>query len=128
MSDMEDLVRNPNNAEDFLKFISYNGYQYLYEMTAQLSLFVENSFLKNLFDKGSQAMDKVQLLVVGCFATRAYTLYGDMNDNTELEYPSADDELFASTSSSNTKTTPKPVLETPPILPDVGRLKSCLIM
>ncbi|PKY58132.1 hypothetical protein RhiirA4_479786 [Rhizophagus irregularis] len=35
------------------------------------------------------------------------------------KYPSVDDELFISTSSSNTKITPNPVVETPPILPDV---------
>ncbi|EXX77009.1 hypothetical protein GLOIN_2v1824252 [Rhizophagus irregularis DAOM 181602=DAOM 197198] len=77
-------------------------------------------------------MDKAQLLVETFgethyalskswdkFATRAYTLYGDMGDDTESECPSAYDELFTSTSSSNTKTTPNPVLETPPILPDV---------
>ncbi|PKY21248.1 hypothetical protein RhiirB3_434780 [Rhizophagus irregularis] len=53
------------------------------------------------------------------FATHAYTLYGDMGDVTESECSSADDELFTSTSSSNMKTTPNPVLEMPPILPDV---------
>ncbi|PKY57417.1 hypothetical protein RhiirA4_509894, partial [Rhizophagus irregularis] len=53
------------------------------------------------------------------FATRAYTLYGDMGDDTESECPSADDELFVSTSSSNVKISPNPVIETPPILPDV---------
>ncbi|PKY53870.1 hypothetical protein RhiirA4_472318, partial [Rhizophagus irregularis] len=63
MSDIGDLVRNPNNAEDFLKFISYNGLQYIHEVTAQLSSFVENGFLKTLFDKSSQAMNKAQLLV-----------------------------------------------------------------
>ncbi|POG57747.1 hypothetical protein GLOIN_2v1824252 [Rhizophagus irregularis DAOM 181602=DAOM 197198] len=136
MSNIRDLVRNKNCAEDFLKFISYNGYQYLHEVTAELSLFVENGFLKTLFDKSPQAMDKAQLLVETFgesanpnnfsiqaqwdkFATCAYTLYGDMGDDTELEYLSADDELFTSTSSSNMKTTPNPVLETPPILPDV---------
>ncbi|PKY36513.1 hypothetical protein RhiirB3_459293 [Rhizophagus irregularis] len=31
----------------------------------------------------------------------------------------ADDELFTSTSSSNMKTTPNPVLEMPPILPNM---------
>ncbi|PKC60193.1 hypothetical protein RhiirA1_445058 [Rhizophagus irregularis] len=40
------------------------------------------------------------------FATRAYTLYSDMGDDTESECPSADEELFTSTSSSNTITTP----------------------
>ncbi|PKC00937.1 hypothetical protein RhiirA5_504895 [Rhizophagus irregularis] len=136
MSNIGDLVRNKNCAEDFLKFISYNGYQYLHEVTAELSLFVENGFLKTLFDKSPQAMDKAQLLVETFgksanpnnfsiqaqwdkFATCAYTLYGDMGVDTELEYLSADDELFTSTSSSNMKTTPNPVLETPPILPDV---------
>ncbi|PKY21250.1 hypothetical protein RhiirB3_434783 [Rhizophagus irregularis] len=52
----------------------------------ELNSFVENGFLKTLFDKSPQAMDKAQLLV----------------------------EI-----SSNMKTTPNPVLETPPILPDV---------
>ncbi|PKY61523.1 hypothetical protein RhiirA4_522631, partial [Rhizophagus irregularis] len=147
----DDSVRNPNNAEDFLKFISYNGDMFLHGVIAQLSSFVENGFLKTLFDKSLQAMDKAQLLVETfgeCanpnnftlqakatniqpttlslifsiallassrawdnFSTRAYTLYGDMGDDTESECPSADDELFTSTSSSNTK-------KTPPILPD----------
>ncbi|PKC01681.1 hypothetical protein RhiirA5_402719 [Rhizophagus irregularis] len=40
------------------------------------------------------------------FATRAYTLYSDMGDDTESECSSADEELFTSTSSSNTITTP----------------------
>ncbi|CAB4410476.1 unnamed protein product [Rhizophagus irregularis] len=89
MSNMGDLVRNPNNAEDFLQFISSTGY-------GQSSTSSRNSF-----------------------AARAYHLYGDMGDDTESECPSVDDELFTSTSSSNVKTTPNPVLETPPILPDV---------
>ena len=42
-----------------------------------------------------------------------------MGNDTESEGPSVDDELFASTSSSNINTTPNPVLEMPPILPDV---------
>ncbi|PKY62923.1 hypothetical protein RhiirA4_490366 [Rhizophagus irregularis] len=63
MSNIGDLVRNPNSAEDFLKFILYNGYQYLHEVTAELGSFVKNGFLKALFDKGPQAMDKAQLLV-----------------------------------------------------------------
>ncbi|PKY50773.1 hypothetical protein RhiirA4_467419 [Rhizophagus irregularis] len=159
MSNMGDSVRNPNNAEDFLKFISYNGDMFLHRVIAQFSSFVENGFLKTLFDKNPQAMDKAQLLVKTfgeCanpknfkfqakatkiqptilslifsialyslsrswdnFATCAYTLYGDMRDDTESECPSVDNELFASISSSNTKTTPNPVLETSPILPDV---------
>ncbi|CAB4425833.1 unnamed protein product [Rhizophagus irregularis] len=152
MSNMGDLVRNPNNAEDFLKFISYNSEMFLHRVTLQLGLFVENGFLKALFDKGPQAMDKVQLLVETFgksanlnhfasqpttfslifsialyvssrswdnFAARAYSIYGDMGDDTESECPSVDDELFASTSSSNPKSTPNPVIETPPILPDV---------
>ncbi|PKY63226.1 hypothetical protein RhiirA4_491458, partial [Rhizophagus irregularis] len=53
------------------------------------------------------------------FATRAYQVYGDMGDDTESEGPSGDDELFTPTSSSYSKTTPNPVLDTPPILPDV---------
>ncbi|GBC44366.2 hypothetical protein GLOIN_2v1790075 [Rhizophagus irregularis DAOM 181602=DAOM 197198] len=47
------------------------------------------------------------------FATRAYTLYSDMGDDTESECSSADEELFTSTSSSNTITTPNLVLEMP---------------
>ncbi|PKB95405.1 hypothetical protein RhiirA5_436781 [Rhizophagus irregularis] len=97
MSNMGDSVRNPNNAEDFLKFISIIS---------------------------PQVMDKAQLLVdtfgecanLNNFASQ---VYGDMGDDTDLEYPSEDDELFTSTSSLNTKITPNLVLETPPILPDV---------
>ncbi|PKY62909.1 hypothetical protein RhiirA4_490313 [Rhizophagus irregularis] len=64
MSNMGDLSRiNPNNTKDFLAFISYNEAVYLQEVTTLLSSFVENGFLKNLFDKGPQAMDKAQLLV-----------------------------------------------------------------
>ncbi|CAB4407282.1 unnamed protein product [Rhizophagus irregularis] len=159
MSNMGDLVRNPNSAEDFLKFIGYETGSFLQEVTTQLGSFIENGFLKNLFDKGPQATDKAQLLVDmfgECanpnnfseqakatniqpttlalifsialytssrswdnFAARAYRVYGDMGDDTESECPSESDELFASTSSSNVNTTPNPVLETPPILPDV---------
>ncbi|PKY47299.1 hypothetical protein RhiirA4_462432 [Rhizophagus irregularis] len=101
MSNMGDLVRNPNNAKDFLRFISFNGDMFLHRVTAQLGSFVENG----LFEKSPQAMDKAQLLVETFgdtlhlwdnFATRAYTLYGDMGDDTESE-----------------------VLESPLILPDV---------
>ncbi|PKC56870.1 hypothetical protein RhiirA1_499763 [Rhizophagus irregularis] len=60
MLNIGDLVRNPNNAEDFLKFISYNGYQYLHEVTAELGSFVENGFLKTLFDKSPQHKLKAQ--------------------------------------------------------------------
>ncbi|PKC65558.1 hypothetical protein RhiirA1_460880 [Rhizophagus irregularis] len=122
MLDIGDLDRiNPNNAEDFLKFISYNRDMFLHRVTAQLGSFVENGFLKTLFDKSSQAMDKAQLLVKmfgkslyalsrswDNFATCAYTLYGDMDEDTELECPSINNDLFTSTSSSNTKTTPNP--------------------
>ncbi|GBC22252.1 hypothetical protein GLOIN_2v1824252 [Rhizophagus irregularis DAOM 181602=DAOM 197198] len=111
MLNIGDLVGNPNNAEDFLKFISYNGYQYLHEVTAELGSFVENGFLKTLFDKSPQAMNKAQLL--------HFTLRPSRGDDTKSECPSTDDKLFTSTSSSNTKTTQNPVLETPPILPDV---------
>ncbi|CAB4422548.1 unnamed protein product [Rhizophagus irregularis] len=52
------------------------------------------------------------------FAIRAYTRFGDIGDS-ESECPSAEDE-FGSTYISMPKTTPKPVLATPPILPDVG--------
>ncbi|PKY62719.1 hypothetical protein RhiirA4_489727 [Rhizophagus irregularis] len=52
------------------------------------------------------------------FATCAYTRFGDIGDS-ESECPSAEDE-FGSTYISMPKTTPKPVLATPPILPDVG--------
>ncbi|PKY60470.1 hypothetical protein RhiirA4_484203 [Rhizophagus irregularis] len=55
MSNMGDLVRNPNNAEDFLRFISNNGDFFLHGVTAQLGSFVENGFLKTLFDKSPQA-------------------------------------------------------------------------
>ncbi|PKY60495.1 hypothetical protein RhiirA4_484269 [Rhizophagus irregularis] len=99
MSNMGDLVKNPNNAEDFLKFILYNSEMFLHVVTTQLSSFVENSFLKTLFDKSSQAMDKAQLLV-DTFGD----VYGDIGDDTESECPSDNDELFTSTSLSNVKT------------------------
>ncbi|PKY62507.1 hypothetical protein RhiirA4_432580, partial [Rhizophagus irregularis] len=158
MPKMGDIVRNKNSSDDFLEFISYNEAIHLQEVTTLLGSFVENGFLKQLFDKGPQAMDKAQLLVDtfgecanpnnfteqakatniqpttlsllftiavyvssrswDSFAARAYRLYGDMGDDTESEGPSVDDELFTSTSSSNVNTTPNPVLETPPILPD----------
>ncbi|PKK42770.1 hypothetical protein RhiirC2_804419 [Rhizophagus irregularis] len=83
-------------------------------------------------------MDKAQLLV------EKITFYTGASDEYTTYYPftnifyshginllpapilymviwvmTADDELFTSTSSSNTKTTPNPVLEMPPILPNV---------
>ncbi|PKY42839.1 hypothetical protein RhiirA4_456717 [Rhizophagus irregularis] len=52
MSNMGDLGRiNVNNAEDFLAFISHNEAIYSQEVTTLLGSFVENGFLKNLFDK-----------------------------------------------------------------------------
>ncbi|PKY60697.1 hypothetical protein RhiirA4_484673, partial [Rhizophagus irregularis] len=63
MSNMGDSVRNKNNAEDFLEFVSFNEAIHLQEVTTLLGSFVENGFLKKLFDKGPQAMDKAQLLV-----------------------------------------------------------------
>ncbi|PKC08036.1 hypothetical protein RhiirA5_376585 [Rhizophagus irregularis] len=73
-------------------------------------------------------MDKAQLLVdifalyasftsKDYFATRAYARFGDMGDS-ESECPSTEDE-FGSTFLSTSKTTPKPVHISPPILPDV---------
>ncbi|PKC15189.1 hypothetical protein RhiirA5_408516 [Rhizophagus irregularis] len=56
---------------------------------------MSNAFISGRQSKASKSWDK--------FATNAYTLYGDMGN----------------TSSSNMKTTPNPVLEMPPILPDV---------
>ncbi|CAB4417821.1 unnamed protein product [Rhizophagus irregularis] len=129
MSNMGDSVGN-TFEEDFLK----------------LGQFVENGFLKKLFDKNPpEPVDKAQLLVDmfgesanpnnftqqaaatniqpttlsllfsialyassrswDCFATRAYTKFGDMGDS-ESECPSAEDE-FGSTFLSTPKTTPK---------------------
>ncbi|CAB4439622.1 unnamed protein product [Rhizophagus irregularis] len=160
MSNMGDMSRiNPNKPEGFLRFISENRDHFLFENTEFLGSFIENGFLKQIYDKSPQAMDKAQLLVNmfgECanpknfseqskatniqpttlslifsiaiyissmswdnFATRAYQVYGDMGDNTESEGPSDNDELFTSTSSSYSKTTPNPVDDTPPVLPDV---------
>ncbi|CAB4439623.1 unnamed protein product [Rhizophagus irregularis] len=127
MSNMGDIIRNPNSAEDFLKFVSYNGDMFLYGVTAQLSSFVENGFLKTLFDKGPQAMDKAQLLVEmfgECANMNNFTIQAKATNialyaSSRIGMSSTDDELFVSTSSSNVKTTPNPVLEMPPILPDV---------
>ncbi|PKC54397.1 hypothetical protein RhiirA1_477385 [Rhizophagus irregularis] len=50
--------------EDFLKFISVEGESFLSYTTFQLGQFVENGFLKTLFDKNpQQPIDKAQLLV-----------------------------------------------------------------
>ncbi|CAB4431699.1 unnamed protein product [Rhizophagus irregularis] len=160
MSDMGDLSRiNPNRPEGFLRFISENRDHFLFESSAYLSALIETGFLKKMYDKSPQAMDKAQLLVDtfgDCadpknfseqskatnispntlslifsiavsvasrswdnFATCAYQVYGDMGDDTESEGSSDNDELFTPTRSSYTKTTPNPVLETPPVLPDV---------
>ncbi|PKY57927.1 hypothetical protein RhiirA4_511239 [Rhizophagus irregularis] len=155
MSNMGDMSRiNPNKPEGFLRFISENRDHFLFENTEFLGSFIENGFLKQIYDKSPQAMDKAQLLVDmfgECanpknfseqskatniqpttlslifsiaiyissmswdnFATRAYQVYGDMGDDTESEGPSDNDELFTSTSSSYSKTTPNPVDDTPP--------------
>ncbi|PKY62907.1 hypothetical protein RhiirA4_490310 [Rhizophagus irregularis] len=64
MSNMGDLSRiNPNKPEGFLRFISENRDYVLFENTALLGSFIENGFLKNIYDKSPQAMDKAQLLV-----------------------------------------------------------------
>ncbi|CAB4429761.1 unnamed protein product [Rhizophagus irregularis] len=95
MSNMGDLVRNPNNAKDFLRFISFNGDMFLHRVTAQLGSFVENG----LFEKSPQAMDKAQLLV---------ETFGECANpnNFSLQF-------------IKYETTPNPVLESPLILPDV---------
>ncbi|PKY59377.1 hypothetical protein RhiirA4_482077, partial [Rhizophagus irregularis] len=89
MSNMGDKVRNSNTVEDFLQFILYSEAVHLQEVTTLLAVYVS-----------SRSWDS--------FAARTYCLYGDMGDDTESECLSADDELFASTSSSNVKTTPNP--------------------
>ncbi|PKY36126.1 hypothetical protein RhiirB3_507153 [Rhizophagus irregularis] len=127
--------------EDFLKFISVEGESFLSYTTFQLGQFVENGFLKTLFDKNPQQLiDKAQLLVdmfgesanMNNFAQQAAVMniqpstlslifsialyassrFGDMGDS-ESECLSADDE-FGSTFLSTPKTTPKPVHVSPP--------------
>ncbi|CAB4423744.1 unnamed protein product [Rhizophagus irregularis] len=101
MSDMGDSSRiNPNRPEGFLRFISENRDHFLFESSTYLAVSVSSRSWDN-------------------FATRAYQVYGDMGDDTESEGSSANDKMFTPTSSSYSKTTPNPVLETPPILPDV---------
>ncbi|CAB4429754.1 unnamed protein product [Rhizophagus irregularis] len=83
MSNMEDSV-GTLPEEDFLKFISAEGDSFLSYTIFQLGQFVENGFLKKLFDKNSQQpVDKAQLLV---------DIFGDMGDS-ESECPSAEDEF-----------------------------------
>ena len=129
MPKMGDIVRNKNSSDDFLEFISYNEAIHLQEVTTLLGSFVENGFLKQLFDKGPQAMDKAQLLVdmFGDCAnptnfseqSKATNISpNDMGDFTDSE-ASDNDDLFDTTSPSYSKSTPNPVIETPPILPDV---------
>ncbi|CAB4434448.1 unnamed protein product [Rhizophagus irregularis] len=124
MSNMGDLSRiNPNNTKDFLAFISYNEAVHLQEVTTLLSSFVENGFLKNLFDKGPQAMDKAQLLV-DTFGESANPNNFTEQAKTANIQPTTLSLLFTiavyvSSSSSKVNTTPNPVLETLPILPDV---------
>ncbi|PKB96091.1 hypothetical protein RhiirA5_435466 [Rhizophagus irregularis] len=111
MSNMGDSVENIS-VDDFLEFVSEEGETFLSYTTFQLGQFVENGFLKTLFDKNPQRpVDKAQLLV------DMFGEFGDMGDS-ESEYPSANDK-FGSTYISTPKTTPKPVHVTPPILPDV---------
>ncbi|CAB4432360.1 unnamed protein product [Rhizophagus irregularis] len=62
MLNMGDSVGN-TFEEDFLKFVSKEGETFLSRMTFQLGQFVENSFLKKLFDKGPLTMDKTALLI-----------------------------------------------------------------
>ncbi|PKY30453.1 hypothetical protein RhiirB3_447547 [Rhizophagus irregularis] len=63
MSNMGDSVRT-YSEEDFLQFISEEGESFLSYTTFQLGQFVENGFLKTLFDKNpQQPVDKAQLLV-----------------------------------------------------------------
>ncbi|EXX50411.1 hypothetical protein RirG_271120 [Rhizophagus irregularis DAOM 197198w] len=52
------------SVDDFLEFISAEGETFLSYTTFQLGQFVENGFLKTLFDKNPQRpMDKAQLLI-----------------------------------------------------------------
>ncbi|EXX63458.1 hypothetical protein GLOIN_2v1820645 [Rhizophagus irregularis DAOM 181602=DAOM 197198] len=63
MSNMGDSVRT-YSEEDFLQFISEEWESFLSYTTFQLGRFVENGFLKTLFDKNpQQPVDKAQLLV-----------------------------------------------------------------
>ncbi|CAB4421402.1 unnamed protein product [Rhizophagus irregularis] len=115
MSNIEDSV-GTTFEEDFLKFISDNGDLFLQDIAIQLGQFVENGFLKKLFDKGSQTMDKAALLVSmfgeswDNFTTCAYSQYGDMGDS-ESECPFANDD-YPSTSLLTLKITLKPVRDT----------------
>uniref|UniRef100_U9UVL2 Uncharacterized protein n=1 Tax=Rhizophagus irregularis (strain DAOM 181602 / DAOM 197198 / MUCL 43194) TaxID=747089 RepID=U9UVL2_RHIID len=76
--------------------------QFLHEVTAQLKSTGYGLSLASGRDVWQVLWDN--------FATCAYTLYGNMGDDTELECPSIDDKLSTSLS--------KPC-NTPPILPDV---------
>uniref|UniRef100_U9T9J7 Uncharacterized protein n=1 Tax=Rhizophagus irregularis (strain DAOM 181602 / DAOM 197198 / MUCL 43194) TaxID=747089 RepID=U9T9J7_RHIID len=63
MSNMGDSVENIS-VDDFLEFVSAEGETFLSYTTFQLGQFVENGFLKTLFDKNPQRpVDKAQLLV-----------------------------------------------------------------
>uniref|UniRef100_U9T688 Uncharacterized protein n=1 Tax=Rhizophagus irregularis (strain DAOM 181602 / DAOM 197198 / MUCL 43194) TaxID=747089 RepID=U9T688_RHIID len=87
---------------------------FLHEVIIQLNSFVENGFLKTLFDKSPQIIDKIQLLVETFGECANPNNFSIQNRNVP-----PDDKLFASISSSNTKTILNPVLEIPPILPDI---------
>ncbi|GET65115.1 hypothetical protein GLOIN_2v1842417 [Rhizophagus irregularis DAOM 181602=DAOM 197198] len=102
MSNIGDLGRiNPNNAEDFLKFILYNGYQYLHEVTAELGLFVENDSEFERFTLRSSR--EINLLP----APILYMVIWVITQNRNVTLPMMNClHLLAH-------------LETPPILPDV---------
>ncbi|EXX74952.1 hypothetical protein GLOIN_2v1820645 [Rhizophagus irregularis DAOM 181602=DAOM 197198] len=60
---MGDSVENIS-VDNFLEFVSAEGDTFLSYTTFQLGQFVENGFLKTLFDKNlQQPVDKAQLLV-----------------------------------------------------------------
>ncbi|PKB99210.1 hypothetical protein RhiirA5_383365 [Rhizophagus irregularis] len=63
MSNIGDSVENIS-VDDFLEFVSAEGDMFLSYTTFQLGQFVENGFLKKLFNKNpQQPVDKAQLLI-----------------------------------------------------------------
>ncbi|PKC55284.1 hypothetical protein RhiirA1_475896 [Rhizophagus irregularis] len=76
MSNMGDSVENIS-VDDFLEFISEEGKTFLSYTTFQPGQFVENGFLKTLFDKNpQQPVDKAQLLV---------DMFGESNQEADDE-------------------------------------------
>ncbi|PKY59972.1 hypothetical protein RhiirA4_483165 [Rhizophagus irregularis] len=124
------MDKSRTQFEPAIEFVSNFNDTFYQTISHNLGTFIEDGFLKDLFEKNlSTAVDKAQLLIEStfCFVQVMGKFYGDVGDDDEDdEDDSSDDEQFEQDAAEFSQKinelrsrTPKPVVETPPILPDV---------